>query len=247
MKSLLTLWLLILAVLRPAAGEGETDDQQQQDDQQNDQQQDDQGGGDLDLDSGDQQQDQQDTTDYKTQLEAERAETQRVRAELEAARRPPPQQFRDPVWEEEERILKDPKSTDLEKWRVESSRTIRESRQFAAQANGNALDAADRTAFSTLAVTKPDLHKRYAERVEKEYQRLRGAGQFANREAIMKFMIGDDAMKGTLRRKAAPGNQQQNNQGINRGKLPGARSDTNGKGAVTDREKRRARLENQLI
>lgn len=186
--------------------------------------------------------------DTAAQLAAERTARAEDRAradrfereaeELRASQRRQP----DPVVDEEERVLRDPQATDLQKWQVQANREIRAGRTSAQHALAQAQDLSDKTAFSNLAITKPDLHKRYATRVEEEYQKLRAKGQAAPREAILRFMIGDDAMKGELKKKPAAAKSEPN-PNLNRGRMPGARSDVSGRNSMSERDKLRKRLD----
>lgn len=176
----------------------------------------------------------------------ERERASRYERELAEVRAQSHRPATDPQLEEEERILRDPNSTDLQKWQIQANREIRAGRGAAQNALAQAQDINDRTAFQALATKNPPLFKRYEARVEEEYQKLRAKGQAAPREAILRFLIGNDALDGKLTRKA-PAGKAADNPNINRGRLPGARSDTSGKNSMSEREKRRARLENVQI
>lgn len=187
--------------------------------------------------------------DYRAQLEAERTARadDRARAdryEREAAdlraRQPAPANHQH---DEEERVLRDPQSTDLQKWQIQANRELRAGRTAAQSALAQAHDVSDRTQFSQWSVKNPALHKKYEARVERELATIRSKGGNAAREAILSYLVGQDALNGKLTRKAAPAPKDN----LNRGRLPGARSDLNGKNALSEREKRRARLENVNI
>lgn len=195
------------------------------------------------------------------QTAAELAEARRkldeANARAEAAERrareqvpPAPKNEEDRLRAEEDRRLSDAKTTDLEKWQIQSNRTIRESRAFAGGALAQAADLNDRTSFSQYALSKPQLYNRYKDRVEAEVQRIRQAGHpVPPRENILKYLIGNDAVDGKLTRKkaAAPADGQQPQNQARGGKTPGARSDVGGGKGLSEREKRRQRLENQPI
>lgn len=171
----------------------------------------------------------------------ERAEAhQRELNELRAAQRPAPRSEDERIFEAEEARLKDPKITDLEKWQINSNRTIRATKNSSQAALLQAQDLADRTAFRQLEVTKPGLFKRYEKRVEDELAKVRKAGGNTTREGILRYLIGSDAMEGKLASKK----KDDGDKGVVRGKLPGARSDVRGKGGLSEAEKREARLEN---
>lgn len=142
--------------------------------------------------------------------------------------------------------LADPKTTDLEKWQINSNRAIRQNTSASQAALMQAQDVADRTAFATVAMADP-LAKKYETRVEEELVKARQRGQFPRREDIYTYMLGRDMREGKFKKKAAPANPADPQKGVNRGKLPGARSDVPVKGQQTERDKRRARLENVQI
>lgn len=153
----------------------------------------------------------------------------------------------DPTVTDEDRRLADPNVTDLEKWQIRANRELRAGRMDSQAALAQAQDIADKTSFGQIAVTNAPLFKRYESRVEEEYQKLKAKGTPAPRAAILRFLIGNDAVEGKLTKKTAPAKKTDANQNLNRGRLPGARSDINGKNSLSDHEKRRARLENQQI
>jgi len=147
--------------------------------------------------------------------------------------------------EQEEARLHDPKTTELERWQIQSNRTLRENNRKSGMALFQAQDISDRTAFNQLAVTKPAIHKRYAERVEAEVTRMRAAGQNAPREAVLRYLIGNDAMEGKLSAKKAA--KAADTSTIDRGRSPGARSDVAARGRMTESQKREKRLEGVQI
>lgn len=249
MNRILLLLCMLLAFLRPGVDgddDGAVDLDLSGGDDKGDQ------GGDG-ADAGDDKGDDPDPAKLAADLATERAERQKDRERAERAERErdearaaaPRQQHADPLVEEEERVLKDPQATELQKWQVNANREIRAGRAAGQTALAQAQDIADKTSFGQLAVKNPALFKRYESRVEAEYEKTRVAGRPAPREAIMKFLIGQDAMEGKLTKKVPP--KQDANPNLNRGRMPGARSDVAGKNPQSDREKRRARLENQLI
>mgnify|MGYP001579967185 CR=1 FL=1 len=173
-------------------------------------------------------------------------ERDRAKADLEAERRraPPAAGLTDEqrLHEQEEAKLRDAKTTELERWQINSNRTLRENKRTSTAALAQAHDLSDKTSFNQLVITKPALHKRYAERVEAELRKMRGNGQNAPREAILRFLIGDDAMKGSLTSKKQSETKTDAG-GVDRGKSPGARSDVAAKGRLTEAQKREKRLE----
>lgn len=149
---------------------------------------------------------------------------------------------------EEDKRLADKDATDLERWQINANRELRAGRSQSQAALMQAQDLADSTKFGNLAITKPGIHKRYAERVETELQKMRANGQNAPREAILRFLIGNDAMEGKLGAKKKPAaDPVARVSDDKRGKTPGARSDVSAKTKQTEHQKRMARLENQII
>lgn len=146
--------------------------------------------------------------------------------------------------EEENRRLADEKTTALEKWQIQANRELRAGRSTAQAALLQAQDVNDRTAFASISMTDATA-KKYETRVEKELADMRAKGQNAPREAIYTYLLGKDMREGKFKKKAAPAAGAQ--QTVNRGKLPGARSDVGAKGSLTEHEKREKRLENVQI
>lgn len=100
-------------------------------------------------------------------------------------------------------------------------------------------DQNDKAAFAARAASDP-LYRRYEERVEKELQTLRARGQNVSREALLSYLIGQDALKrrgevaGKQRRKAAEVRRRETAKpGSGRGDAPAQR----GKAGKTARER----------
>ncbi len=149
----------------------------------------------------------------------------------------------DPTFEEEERRLRDANTSEMERWQIQSNRTIRQTQQAAQQALQQAQDMADRTAFQAKMQSDPRRAK-YETRVEDELARARSMGQNASREAIYFYMLGKDIAEGKLKPKAkakAPAAD------VPRGKPAGVRSDVPTRGSKTDHQKRAERLANLNI
>jgi hypothetical protein len=238
-------WLaLLLAFLRPAV-----DDPVDPPSDQNDPPQDD--ATDLeDLDATDPDPDPKDEPNADLEAARKEARENKERAEKferEAAElrvRHAPRQ--DDVTAQEDAKLADPKTPDLEKWQIQANRTLRSNTNAAQMALAQAHDVADRTAFASIAMTDPTA-KKYEARVEQELAKARASGQNPSREGLYTYLLGKDMREGKFKKKAAPpGDKPSSN--VNRGKLPGARSDVSGKGAPkSEHEKRRARLQDQQI
>lgn len=186
------------------------------------------------------------------ELETERA----VRRALETRAAPAPAgPARDPEYEREEAQLQEAraKGTDATslywmEWKVKTDRANRETRRHADDTLRETRDIADQTAFERMETTKPQVFKRYKDRVETEVQRLRAQGQNAPRLAILRYLIGDDAVNGKIGTKAskpAAAAAPKPSSTVDRGRMPGARTDVSGRGAgASEREKRRERLRN---
>jgi hypothetical protein len=184
---------------------------------------------------------------------AQDAEEARIRAEatLDAERRMrAPQANEDQqLWSQEEARLRDSEATDLEKWQIRSNRTLRANTQAANRALSSAADTQDRTAFDRLEITNPKVYKLYADKVERQLAEMRGRGESAPRLALLRYMIGNDVMEGKLKSGTTKKSTatETPKPGIDRGRSPGARSDVNGRGRVSEQDKRRERLRGQII
>lgn len=166
----------------------------------------------------------------------------RLEEELNSSRHGSPQPTQDQqLYAQEEARLKDPETTELERWQIQSNRTLRQTQQASQAALVEARDMHDRTSFDNRANNDPVV-KKYASEVEKELTKLRSTGGNAPREAIAAMLIGRDVMAGNYKPKttAKPND-------VKRGKTPNARSDVSTKGRVSEHEKRARRLENQQI
>jgi hypothetical protein len=142
---------------------------------------------------------------------------------------------------EEEARLRDPNTTDMEKWQIQSNRTIRETQ---AQAQGFLMqgrDDRDAAAYERKAATNPTYDK-YRDKVEAQVAKERAAGRLVQREMVLAYLVGQDIISGNLK-----SNKASTSKPIPRGKTTGARSDTPRTGRMTDAQKRAARLQDQII
>jgi hypothetical protein len=131
----------------------------------------------------------------------------------------------------------------MERWQIQANRTLRDTQRQAQQAMFQAQDMSDRTRFESKIASDPRRAK-YADRVEEAIRQERAAGRNAEREAVYYYMLGKDIADGKLKPKA----KASATPNVNRGKPAGVRSDVQGRGRPTsDRDKLRARLENQNI
>ncbi|HEM7879087.1 TPA: hypothetical protein U2L31_005513 [Burkholderia contaminans] len=152
--------------------------------------------------------------------------------------RPPPAPPADRDFEREEERLRDPNLDPMERWQIQSNRTLRQSQQAAQAALFQAQDLNDRTAFESKIANDPH-RARYRDRVEQAVQDERRAGRNASREAVYYYMLGKDIADGKLKPKAkakAPASD------VPRGKPPGVRSTVPPARGQTEHQKRAARL-----
>jgi hypothetical protein len=191
----------------------------------------------------------------EAELQADLDRERQARRDLET-RLAPARSAADPDADREERELADAEkagwTADQIYWMKRQHATARSARA-AERTSQNALsearDISDKTAFDRLEQTKPATFKRYADRVEAEYQKARAAGNNVPRTVILKLMIGDDVMNGKVKSKSksAPA-AEGTGRVVDRGRTPGARSDVNGKNQrISDRDARRERLRNMNI
>lgn len=202
----------------------------------------------LDLDPADPEPEPQE--DPKAEAEAARREAKEAReraerAEREAAElrtRHAPRQA-DDIEAQENARLSAADITPLEKWQIESNRTLRRTHGAANLALAQARDVADQTAFRALAMSDP-IAKRYEASVEEELAKARAAGHNPTRESIYTYQLGRDMRAGKFKKKTPASDPAKR---AERGKVPGVRSDVPAKSGQSEREKRRARLENVQI
>jgi hypothetical protein len=178
---------------------------------------------------------------------AQDAEARAERLEREAAearsRANPPQPTPDQrLHEQEEAKLRDPNTSDVERWQIQSNRTLRQAQQDASAARLEARDLNDKAEFRLKAVEDPRI-KQYADRVETELAKMRAQGQNAPREAIYTFLLGQDVRAGKVKATAAAPKPKGSLPDSARGKPTGVRSDVSGKARKTESEQRRKRLE----
>ncbi|MGC2944174.1 hypothetical protein [Burkholderia ambifaria] len=141
-------------------------------------------------------------------------------------------------FEAEEARLRDPNTTDIERWQIQSNRTLRQSQQAAQAALFQAQDLRDQTLFESKIAADPH-RARYRERVEQAVQDERRAGRNASREAVYYYMLGKDIADGKLKPKAKAKSPAAD---VPRGKTPGVRSTVPTGRGQTEHQKRAARL-----
>ena len=173
------------------------------------------------------------------EVETTLRETQEQMRQLQAQARQRP----DPTMDEEERKLRDPNTSELEKWQINSNRALRSSAAQSQQALFQAQDMADKTTYQVKAASNP-LYSKYEKRVDEELAKARQSGANPTREFILDILVGRDMRMGNF--KSAPAVAGKGKV-ISRGKPTGARSDTPSRGGTSEREKRAARLANIQI
>jgi len=183
------------------------------------------------------------------ELEAERAARRAAEARIPVA-----PIAGDPEYDREEQELAQARASGATQeslswlqWKIDSNRKIRLSERNATSALRQAEDISDRNAFERLEITKPQVFKRYKDRVEATMTEMRAKGQNAPRLAVLRLLIGDDIMNGKIKPKAAKAAAEgaPAPSTVDRGRTPGVRTDVRGRaGSLTEHEKRRARLEN---
>jgi len=189
--------------------------------------------------------------------DAER-ERDQARSQLEAHQRSQTQTAEQRQWQEEENILRNPQSTDEQRYWVNANRTLRATQRDAAQARIDAADARDISAYDASARSYPTMEK-YRDRVEQFVETIRrNGGTPPPRQVLFDTLLGRDIREGKFKPSTAkPGRRtttEDNAPNVNR--LPAdqrgnptvrARGDVSRRPANTESERRRARLENQSI
>lgn len=190
----------------------------------------------------------------KTRLEAAERNAREAADRAAAAERARPAAAAQPsdeerLFQQEEEVLKNPASTEQQRYWVNANRTLRDSARTSKQALMESREIADKADFDRYAATKPGIAKRYADRVEKKLVEIRATGANIPRKVVLKLLIGEDIVDGKVKtpakRTVADGGGAQR---VERGKPASARGDVHGRGgAKTEHQKRTARLENQII
>jgi hypothetical protein len=132
-------------------------------------------------------------------------------------------------------------------WKIGNDRRLRAMEQRTQQATSTATDMADKASFDRLETSEPKRYKFFAPKVEAAVADMRARGQTPPpRTAIYDFLIGKAVREGTLKvgaakTAAAPAAAQPK---VDRGRMPGARSDVNpkDKSGMTEHQKRIERM-----
>lgn len=141
---------------------------------------------------------------------------------------------------EEDAQLRDPNTTELDRWRIQSNQRMRASE---AQAQGFLMqgrDDRDAASYERKAATNP-VYDKYRDKVEAAVTQERKAGKLVQREMVLAYLLGQDVLNSNLKSKTT------STKPVPRGKTTGARSDTPRTGSMTDAQKRAARLQDQII
>jgi hypothetical protein len=201
--------------------------------------------------------------ELREQIRASTEAAQRLQREVEDLRRAAPQRtppsaapaqdLDSRLTEQEDQRLASPDITPLERWQIESNRSIRraaiESKASREQVNATVAqlrDAQDKGLYEARAAADK-IYKRYAERVEQRLMEMRRNGGDAPREVILRYLVGEDIMSGKMKRKVSPNAPGESTELAPARTPTNARSDVPRKPGNTERDKRRARLENVLI
>jgi len=188
----------------------------------------------------------------KAEREAREAREAAAAAERARSAPPPGPSEEQRLFDQEQAILDNPQSTEQQRYWVNANRTLRANERMAREAMFASRDTADRSDFQTLLTTMP-LAKKYAKRVEEKVEEFKKQGQLVPRRIALKLLIGDDIVEGKVKTAkkttTTPANGETREpvrQPVDRGRSPHMRSDVR-RGAPSESEKRKARLENQII
>ena len=162
---------------------------------------------------------------------AQKAEddAKKARDEIAASRTQQPQSVQQSeaqkLWEEEEKVLKDPNIDSWQRYSIQSNRNARAAEFNSQQALQEARDLKDQAQFERVAIANPKAAERYKEEVE----RMKKANPNAPRSELMAYLLGKDILAGKLK---AETKSTKSSGGANRGKLPGAKSDSRSSGSA---------------
>jgi hypothetical protein len=142
---------------------------------------------------------------------------------------------------EEDAKLRDPNTTELERWQIQANRQLRESQATTQGYLIQGRDDRDAAAYERKAASN-SVYDKYRDKVESEVAKERKAGRLVPRETVLAYLVGQDILNGNLKSNTASAGKT-----VPRGKPTGARSDTPRTGRMTDAQKRAARLQDQII
>lgn len=148
------------------------------------------------------------------------------------------------LWDDEEKLLKDPAIEPWQRYAIQSARDARAAKNESRAAIFESRDIADKAGFELLATTKPKVFEKYAPEVEKMLTAMRKNGNNAPRKELLALLVGRDLIDGKLK----PAESKKKASGAERLKPPGARSDISSRGSrLSDAEKVAKRLEGVRI
>ncbi len=81
-----------------------------------------------------------------------------------------------------------------ERWRRQANAQLEAQNKAVQKMQLDSANQADRTYFRAMALTNPTV-KKYEARVEDEVAKANARGEFPTREAVMKYLMGEDAFK----------------------------------------------------
>ena len=168
---------------------------------------------------------------------AVREELERERAALRSPSKPNVEQT---IFDEEERVLKDPNADEWQKYAVKSAREARAASREVAEVRRTSADMADKADFEKLATVKPKLYEKYSSKVEETLTAMRKNGNNAPRSELLALLIGRDIRDGKVK-------STETKKKTERVTTPGVRSNVTAKGGATAAERRTKRLENLII
>lgn len=181
--------------------------------------------------------------DARRMAQSERERADRIERDYQARLNSQRQQDEDARRRaEEDKFLADPNADANEKWRIQANRRIHQTELTAQQTAFQSADANDRSSFNILC----SQNKRFAyvkDEVEAELGKARAQGQNPSREGLAYFLLGRKVATAKPKSASKPAAKP----GPRGGATGGIRSDVGARGAQTEREKRRARLEGQII
>jgi len=109
------------------------------------------------------------------------------------------------------------------------------------------MESTDKSSFQSLCASDARA-KKYADEVETRLLELRRQGQNAQREVILKYVLGEKLMQQAPKAAAAQRKQGQQRIARQQGSSPAPRSDTRAaRQAESEAEKRNKRLENMTF
>jgi hypothetical protein len=187
--------------------------------------------------------------DLRSRAQAAEEQYRRLEAEINALKSTQPRV--DPEVEEEERKLRNPETPELERWQITANRRIRTAEANSRMQLISALDLADKASFDRVTIRDGNAEK-YRDRVESHLQEMRKSGRNPPREEVYHYLLGRDVAKANFERasKAKPKTATTTTSSVPanaRTPRTPVTSDVGRHKVNTEHEKRRARLDGQII